>query len=90
MWKVIIDYDAALPLDEQDAVDADLDRLADSAGAVVESGSGSGFGRRDLDYAYETEGEAAALTESIEATFAGRDGLDLTVRAVELGEEWDA
>lgn len=89
-WKVIVDYDAALPLNEQDAIDSELDRLADASGEIIESGSGSGFGRRDLDYAYETEPEATALTEAVEATFAKRDDLDLTVRAVELDEEWDS
>ncbi|GAB5550251.1 MAG: hypothetical protein SangKO_100110 [Sandaracinaceae bacterium] len=90
MWKVIVDYDASRPLDEQDAVDTTLDRLADEAGEVVESGAGSGFGRRDLDYAFETEAEAVCLAESVEAAFADRPGLDLTVRAVSLDETFDA
>lgn len=89
-WKVIVDYDAALPLDEQDAIDSELDRLANASGEITESGSGSGFGRRDLDYAYESEDEATALTVAIEEAFAKRESLDLTVRAVELDEEWDA
>lgn len=84
MWKVIIDYDASRPLEEQDAVDATLDRLADEAGEVVESGAGSGFGRRDLDYAYETEAEAVRLAEAVEGAFADRPADDLTVRTVLL------
>lgn len=90
MWKVIIDYDANRPIEEQDAVDARLDGLADAAGEVVESGSGSGFGRRDLDYAFETEAEADRLAQSVQAAYRDRPTLDLSVRAVSLDETFDA
>jgi hypothetical protein len=88
-WKVIVDYDGALPPDEQLAVDQELDRLADASGSVVDSGSGAGFGRRDLDYAFETESEADAFADAVRAAFDARPELDLTVRSVEIEEDMD-
>jgi len=87
-WKVIVDYDASRPLDEQDAVDQQIDRLAEAAGEVIDSGAGSGFGRRDLDYSYATESEAAALVDAIIASLGSRESLDLTVRKAEIDEAW--
>ena len=90
MWKVIVDYDASLAIDEQDTVDTMFDKLAEDAGEVLESGSGSGFGRRDLDYAFRSEAEAARLARSIEAAFRERVDLDLMVRAIDLNETLDS
>ena len=89
LWKVLIDYDASLPLDQHDAIDTELDRLAADSGEVVDSGSGTGFGRRDLDYAYETETEATKLVAAVQAAFASQPELDLTIRAVEVDEAPD-
>ena len=87
-WRIIVSYDASLPADQQDAIDAELDRLAEASGEVVDSGSGSGFGRRDLDYAYGTPGEASALASVIEEAFQDRVvTADLEVQIVEPDDE---
>ena len=88
-WKVIVDYDASRPLDEQDAVDQEIDRLAEAAGEVIDSGAGSGFGRRDLDYSYATESRQRRC-RSHQATSLGSAGdLDMTVaREAEIDEAW--
>ena len=90
MWKVIIDYDAACPAEVQGAVDVRLDQLADAAGDVLDSGSGSGFGRRDLDYAFGSEAEAQRLLDAVESAFSERSDLDLSVCAARLDEAMDA
>ena len=82
-WKVIVDYDASRPLEEQDTIDQQIDRLAEAAGEVIDSGAGSGFGRRDLDYAYATEDEATTLATSLRSSISTHHQIDLTVRVAE-------
>ena len=86
-WTVTVDYDGHLPATEQDALDQAIDRLADAAGEVMDSGSGAGFGRRHLDYSFDREDEADRLAISVGSSFKGRVDLDLSVQTVEVGHE---
>ena len=86
-WTVTADYDGHLPASEQDALDLAIDRLADQAGEVVDSGSGAGFGRRHLDYTFGREDEAYRLATAVESSFATRDHFDLSVHVLESARE---
>lgn len=86
-WTVTVDYDGQLPASEQETIDLSIDRLADQAGEVVDSGSGAGFGRRHLDYAFDREDEAHRLATSVESSFATRDQIDLSVHVIEASSE---
>ena len=89
-WKVIIDYDARRSIEEQDRIDQEMDRLAQSSGVIVDGGRGSGFDRRDLDYHYDSEEEAEALVQGVTDAFSNRAGLDLSARYIALEGAFEA
>ncbi len=60
-YKVVVVYPLHSDPSDDEAIDASVDRLAVEAGEVLDSGAGSGFGMRDLDYLYATLEEARRL-----------------------------
>lgn len=89
-WTVTVDYDGLLPASEQDALDAAIDRLAEKAGELMDSGSGAGFNRRHLDYSFESEAAALCLAEAVERGFGNRPDADLSVRVADMHEATDS
>lgn len=64
-YKVMVVYPLHSNPDDDEAIDVIVDRLALQAGVVLDSGAGSGFGMRDLDYLYATLAEARRLEAAL-------------------------